>query len=55
VVRFPLKAGSRNAIAVRVSGAPPVDLEGEDPPYPFLVLDVQSARLTVPGETGLPP
>ena len=54
VVRFPLKAGTRNLLTARLDGAPPVDLDGDDPPYPFLVLDVQSARLpagTVIGRT----
>lgn len=51
-VRFPLKANTRNAIAVQISGAPAVDPEGDDPPFPFRVLEVNSGRIEKPGSKG---
>jgi hypothetical protein len=48
VVRFPLKAGTRNILTARISGAPPVDLDGDDPPYPFQILNVRSTRTPTP-------
>jgi hypothetical protein len=47
-VRFPLKAGTRNILAARITGAPPVDLDGDDLPYPFRILNVQSVRASAP-------
>jgi hypothetical protein len=45
VVRFPLKAGTRNAIVAHIDGAPLLDPDSEEPPYEFQILDVRSARV----------
>jgi hypothetical protein len=44
VVRFPLHAGTRNAIAVAISGGPKIDPEVDNPPYPFRILRIASGR-----------
>ena len=44
VARFPLKAGESNVISVAISGAPILDPESDDPPYPFEIVAIRSAR-----------
>jgi hypothetical protein len=44
VVRFPLTANVRNAITAVISGGPKIDPEVDDPPYPFRIVRITSAR-----------
>ena len=44
VARFPLQAGTRNAITAAISGGPTIDPEVDNPPYPFRILRIASGR-----------